>query len=141
MPEPFRLIVPPPLATEKLLLVQSGKLAIALSVNKVQEVLLRVAVISHNNKSVTKYKDTYIPVVLGQSACPPIPETTLVLMQTQVLKSGLVAIACSTMPKLAEISPQEWLTAEPLPRLWQSDGRAYKFGDVIYKYATDIVKK
>jgi hypothetical protein len=141
MPEPFRLFLPPPEATEKLLLTQSGKLFLAISVNNVQEVLLKVPVIKHQNKSATIYKDNYIPVMLGYSACPPVAKATLVLMQTDALKCGLIAIASQTIPKLVAISNQDWTSVPALEGIWQTDGKGYILDNITYAYITGLAAK
>ncbi len=140
MPEPFRLFVPPPLATEKLLLVQSGNLCLALDVNQVQEVLLKQPVIEYQTKSATYHKNAYIPVMLGQYACPPVATATLVLIQADALKCGLIAIVSNTIPKLVAISTQDWIKAESIEGIWQTDGKGYVTGGITYTHIIGIAK-
>ncbi len=156
MPQPFRAIAPPPIATEKLLLLQSQNLALAFSVDQVQEVLLKASVTkvpAYENsvteksasekpeRSVTNYRGDLIPVVFGTKACPPMPEVTLGLIKAPDIKGGFVAIACLNLPNLVAISPQDWQNLEIDTSPWQSDGRVYNFNSTNYSHIIGIVKR
>ncbi len=138
MPEPFRLFVPPPIATEKLVLAQSGPLALALPVVKVRQVLLEAAVTPYRNGAATSYDGVEVPVLLGNHPCPPASNMPLVLFQVPAFKTGLVAIACTQLPRLAMVAPQEWVEAPLLPPPWVSEARGYASHETLYTLVTDL---
>lgn len=146
MPQPFRAIAPPPIATEKLLLLQSQNLSLAFSVDQVQEVLLKASVTqspesAKPERSVTSYRGDLIPVIFGTKACPQMPAVTLGIIKIPEIKGGLVAIACLNIPNLVAISPQDWQNLEIDTSPWQSDGRVYNFNSTNYSHIIGIVKK
>jgi hypothetical protein len=144
MPEPFRLFAPPPAITEKILLVQSDVLYLALSMSYVQEVLLNVPVVkqdpnSAKSPSIIQFRDMAVPVVLGNKACPPHPTTIVVLFRSEALKTGLMGIACAELPVMASISAEDWLSpVPPLPAPWQSDGKGYRRDNQLYIHAVGL---
>jgi hypothetical protein len=141
MLQPFRAIAPPPIKTEKLLLLQSQSLALAFSVDRVQEVLLQSSVTKAQDRSVTNYRQASIPVVFGKKSCPEMSKVTLVIIKTPEIKGGFVAIACTNIPNLVAIPPQDWQTAEIDTSPWESDGKVYPLNGIIYSHIVGIVKK
>ncbi len=140
MPQPFRAVIPPPIATEKLVLLRSQVLALAFNVDKVQEVLLKASVTIEQDRSFTQYQGVAIPVVFGKKSCPALPEITLGIIKTSEIKGGLVAIACTDIPNLVAITAQDWQTLEIDSSPWQSDGRAYNFNGLNYNHIIGLVK-
>ncbi len=144
MPEPFRLFAPPPVITEKLLLVNSDTLHLALSMAQVRQVLLNVAVSKQSDKaaSLVNVQDLQVPVVLGNRACPALPEAIIVLFQTPALKTGMIGIACSELPVMSAITDKDWLSVtETLPPPWQTDGKAYRQQGITYIHAVGLGRK
>jgi hypothetical protein len=141
MSQPFRAIAPPPIKTEKLLLLQSQSLSLAFSVDRVQEVLLQATVTKDQDRSITSYRQESIPVVFGKKSCPQMPKVTLVIIKTPEIKGGFVAIACTNIPNLVAIPPQDWQTAEVDTSPWESDGKAYNLNAVTYSHVVGIVKR
>ncbi|AFY73099.1 hypothetical protein Syn7502_00984 [Synechococcus sp. PCC 7502] len=141
MLQPFRAVAPPPIYTEKGLLLQSQDLNLAFSVDLVQEVLLKASVTLESERSITQYRTETIPVIFGRKSCPPTSEITLVLIKIPEVKGGLVAIACTNIPNLIAINPLDWQNMEFDTSPWQSDGKAYNFNGVIYNHVIGIVKK
>jgi|GEM_PF-834399 hypothetical protein len=144
MPQPFRAIAPPPVVTEKLLLLQSEALALAFGVELVQEVLLSASVIKDvlkdQDRSVTNYRDQLIPVIYGKKACPEMIAITLALIKIPTIKGGLVAIACTNIPSLVAIISQDWQSLEVDTSPWQSDGKVYSLNGVNYSHIIGIIK-
>jgi hypothetical protein len=140
MPQPFRAVVPPPIATEKILLLRSQVLALAFSVDQVQEILLKAQVIVQAQRSITNYRDNDVPVVFGRKSCPPIADITLGIIKIPEVKGGLVAIACSDIPTLIAISPQDWQTLEIDTSPWRSDCKVYNFNGLTYAHIISILK-
>jgi len=142
MPEPFRLFAPPPVITEKLLLVDSDNLHLALSTAQVKQVLLNVPVRKQGAgkaAGLVDFQDMQVPVVLGNHACPALPEAIVVLFQTPALKTGMIGIACSKLPLMSAITASDWLpTTDTLPPPWQTDGKAYVYQDITYIHAVGI---
>ncbi|MEE3717337.1 hypothetical protein V2H45_11305 [Tumidithrix elongata RA019] len=138
------LDTPPTTATEnataKLVLVQSDNLCLAFSVNRVQEVLLKASVTKQKNNSITQYKDLIVPVLFGHHICPEMPEVPIILCQSALIKGGFLAIACSVLPKLTEIAPQDWIEVPALPAPWQSNGKGCEFEQITYTYTSGIGK-
>ncbi|MFN3925993.1 MAG: hypothetical protein ACK4QL_01425 [Pseudanabaenaceae cyanobacterium] len=146
MPEPFRLFAPPPAITEKLLLVHSDQLYLALSMPQIQQVLLNVPVrrvkIGSKPASVVDFREMEIPVVLGNRACPPLSQAIIVLLQAPNLKTGLLGVACSELPVMSAIAEKDWQTdVPPLPPPWQTDGKGYLYSGQLYIHATGIAKQ
>ncbi|CAN1212363.1 hypothetical protein TUMEXPCC7403_19295 [Tumidithrix helvetica PCC 7403] len=140
MSQPFQLYASSLTAIEKLVLVQSDTLYLAFSVRQVQEVLLKASVTKQKTSSVTQYKDHIIPVIFGQHACPETAAISLVLLQSTMIKGGLLAIACSVLPKLTEIAPQDWIEVPALPAPWQSNGKGCEFEQITYTFTSGIGK-
>lgn len=140
MPQPFRAVVPPPIATEKILLLRSQVLALAFSVDIVQEILLKAEVTIQNQRSITYYKDIHIPVVFGRKSCSPMVDITLGIIKVPEVKGGLVAIACSDIPNLIAISPQDWQNLKIDISPWHSDGKVYNFNGLTYAHVIGITK-
>lgn len=141
MPQPFRAIIPPPVATEKLVLLRSQALALAFNVDKVREILLKASVTTQQDRSVTNYQGAAIPVIFGKKSCPALPEVTLGIIKTPEIKGGLVAIACTDLPNLVAITDRDWQTLEIDSSPWQSDGKAYNFNGLNYNHIIGLVKK
>jgi hypothetical protein len=142
MPQPFRAVAPPPVATEKLLLLQSQNLALAFSVSRVQEVLLKASVtLTKQDRSVTNYRGESIPVVLGKKNCPAISEVVLGIIKTPEIKGGFIAIACTNIPTLVAITPQDWQNLEIDTSPWESDRQVYNFNEISYSHIIGIVKR
>ncbi|AFY70630.1 hypothetical protein Pse7367_2369 [Thalassoporum mexicanum PCC 7367] len=141
MPEPFRLFVKPPVATEKLILVRSDKLYLALPVKVVREVLQGVAVIKRNNRNVTLYQEQAVPTIWGKRQCPTVAKTNVVIVRTEALKGGLFAIASAKVPQLASVAESEWVAADALPGIWQTNGKGYEKNGKIYTYTTGLERK
>lgn len=140
MPQPFRAFVPPPVATEKILLLTSDHLSLAFGVDQVQEILLNAPVTINEGRSITSYRDVLIPVIWGKSSCPAMANGILAVIKTTVVKSGFVAIACKQIPTLVAIDPQVWesQTVEISP--WQSDGKVYNFNGITYSHAIGVLR-
>jgi hypothetical protein len=141
MPEPFRLFAPPPVITEKLLLVDSDTLHLALSMTQVKQVLLNVPVTrqQENAPSLVNFQDLQVPVLLGHRPCPPLQQAIIVLFQTPVLKTGLIGIACSNLPVMSPITDKDWLVVtETLPTPWQTDGKAYRHQGTTYIHVVGL---
>ena len=144
MPEPFRLFAPPPVITEKLLLVNSDNLHFALSMSQVKQVLLNVPVSKQIDKaaSLVNVQDLQVPVVLGNRACPALSQAIIVLFQTPALKTGMIGIACSDLPVMSAITEKDWLTVtETLPPPWQTDGKAYRQQGITYIHVIGLGRK
>ncbi len=144
MPEPFRLFAPPPAITEKLLLVDSDTLHLALSMGQVKQVLLNVPVTKPDAKAtgVVHFQDLQVPAVLGNRPCPALKEAIIVLFQTPALKTGMIGIVCSKLPVMSAITEKDWLTVpDSLPPPWQSDGKAYRHEGTTYIHAIGLARK
>ncbi len=140
MPKPFRLFGTSSSNATKVLLIQSQQLFLAIPANRVQEVLVKVEVVQHQHHSFTNYKGSQIPTIFGAMPSPSQAQTTVALLYAEVLKSGFLAIACNHLPQLASINPEEWLPAELLPQIWQSEPKAYSFQGKDYIYSTGVQK-
>jgi hypothetical protein len=142
MPQPFRAIAPPPIATEKLLLLQSQNLALAFSVDRVQEVLLKASVtLTDRDRSVTNYRSESIPAILGKKNCPAMSEVILGIIKTPEIKGGFIAIACTNIPTLVAITPQDWHNLEIDTSPWESDRKVYTFNGITYSHVIGIIKR
>jgi len=144
MPEPFRLFAPPPVITEKLLLVNSDNLHLALSMSQVKQVLLNVPVSKQSDRaaSLVNVQDLQVPVVLGSRACPALSAAIIVLFQTPALKTGMIGIACSDLPVMSAITDKDWLSVtETLPPPWQTDGKAYRQQGITYIHVVGLGRK
>jgi hypothetical protein len=140
MPEPFRLFVKPPEVTEKLILVRSDKLYLALPVNVVQEVLQGVAVVKRQNRNVTIYKDQAVPTIWGKRQCPTVAKTNVVIVKTDALKGGVFAIASAKLPQLSAVTESDWVEAPPLPGIWKTNRKGYAKDGQIYAYTTGLAR-
>jgi hypothetical protein len=140
MPEPFRLFVPPPIATEKFLLVDSLPLHLAIPMGLVREVLLDAEVTRQDSRATVEYRQHAVSVMLGNRACPAQKSVTLVLIVAEELKSGLLAIACSTLPKIIATTQQELKPSAPLPSPWISGDKGYSVGDTMYTCVQGLSK-
>jgi hypothetical protein len=140
MPKPFRLYGASSSNATKVLLIQSDLLFLAIPANRVQEVLVKVEIVRHQNHSFTSYKGDQIPTIFGAMPSPSQAQTTVALLYAEILKSGFLAIACNHLPQLASISPEDWQASDPLPQIWQSEPRGYTANGQIYIFSTGIRK-
>jgi hypothetical protein len=126
--------------TQKFILVKSDTLNLAFPIVQVHEVLFKAAVVKQKNNSITEYREHVIPVLFGQRACPEMPEVALVLLRSAKIKGGLLAIACSVLPRMVEIARQDWIKVPALPAPWRSDRKGYEFEQIIYTFTSGIGK-
>jgi hypothetical protein len=140
MPKPFRLYGVSSSNATKVLLIQSYQLFLAIPANRVQEVLVKVEVVRHQEHSFTVYKGNQVPTIFGAMPSPGQAQTTVALLYAEVLKSGFLAIACNHLPQLASVNPEDWLPSTPLPQIWQSEPKAYHFQGQDYVYSTGVQK-
>ncbi|MDX1976795.1 MAG: hypothetical protein SFT94_03900 [Pseudanabaenaceae cyanobacterium bins.68] len=138
MPKPFRLYGSSLSNATKVVLIESDQLFLAIPANRVREVLIAADVHQQPDHSFTKYQDLQIPTILGNKPSPSLTAVTVALIYAEVLKSGLLAIACNQLPGLAAVHGEDWQTAPLLPAIWQSEPRGYNKNDKIYIYTTGI---
>lgn len=136
MPQPFRAFAPPPVTTEKILLLTTDQLTLAFSVDQVQEIVLKATVTGG-----ATYRDVLVPVIWGQSSCPPMADATLAIIRTAVVKVGFVAIACQQIPTLVAINPQVWQSADVEISPWQTDGKTYVLNGINYWHVIGLLTK
>ncbi|MFQ3679266.1 MAG: hypothetical protein SNJ60_01975 [Pseudanabaenaceae cyanobacterium] len=145
MPQPFRLFAPPAAPAERVLLVSSGELNLALPIGLVREVLVSAPVTHQGTSSTITYRDLdetkTVPVVLGRRPCPEGFAGTLVLMRTESLVGGLLAIACTDLPRLASVTATEWEAGSALPHPWDGGEKSYCQGDRSYAFCRGIQPK
>jgi hypothetical protein len=140
MPQPFRLYNATAIALEKILLIESADLYLAIPANRVQEVLLKVEVIQNAKHSLTAYKEAWLPTILGMNPSPSLAETTVAVLQAEVLKPGFLAIACTQFPQLAALAATDWQEIIPLSQVWQSEAKGYSLNGKTYIYTTGIAQ-
>lgn len=142
MPQPFRLFAPPAAPAERVLLMSSGELHLALPIGLVREVLVSAPVSRQGNSSTIAYQEMgeikTVPVVLGRRPCPDTFTGTLVLMRAESLVGGLLAIACTGLPRLAGVTEKEWEAGSPLPPPWAGGEKSYRQGDRCYTFCAGI---
>ncbi|MGQ9865622.1 MAG: hypothetical protein ACUVSQ_04955 [Pseudanabaenaceae cyanobacterium] len=145
MPQPFRLFAPPVTPAERVLLVSSGELHLALPLGLVREVLVSAPIRRQGNSSTLVYQDTEeaktVPVVLGRRSCPETFAGSLVLMQAEALVGGLLAIACTDLPRLAAVTEKEWEAGAPLPLPWVGGEKGYRQGERCYTFCQGLQPK
>ncbi len=145
MPQPFRLFAPPAAPAERVLLVSSGELHLALPIGLVREVLVSAPVSRQGNSSTIAYRDLdqtkTVPVVLGRRPCPETFAGTLVLIRAESLVGGLLAIACTDLPRLAGLTEKDWEEGAPLPPPWAGGDKSYRQGDRRYIFCEGIQPK
>ncbi|PLS69262.1 MAG: hypothetical protein CV045_02990 [Cyanobacteria bacterium M5B4] len=135
MPEPFSLFAPLPPVKEKVVLINSFDLLLALPSNLVQEALLGITI---DRIGRFHYQDKEIPVILGQRACPPSSNVSLVIMKTTELTTGFLGIAGMEVPQLAAIGAGEWRQCRQLPYPWLSEGKGFVKGRKLFSAVTGI---
>lgn len=135
MPEPFSLFAPLPPPREKVVLVSSLDLFLCLPARLVQEALLGVTVTRTGRLS---YQDKFIPIILGQRACPEGKNISVVILKTDQLTTGLLGIGGLEVPQLATIGKEEWRECSKLPYPWQSEGRGFVKGNKLFTMVTGI---
>jgi len=142
VPQPFRLFAPPAAPAERVLLVSSGELHLALPIGLVREVLVSAPVSRQGNSSTIAYRDIdetkTVPVVLGRRPCPDTFAGTVVLMRAEALVGGLLAIACTDLPRLARVAEKDWEAGSRLPPPWAGGKKSYRQGDRHYTFCEGI---
>lgn len=138
MPKPFKLYVSSLSNTTKVILIESGQLCLAVPANRVREVLIKADVQQQTDHSFTTYGDLQVPTILGNRPSPSLREVPVALLYAEVLKSGLLAIACNQLPGLAAVHSEEWQNASLLPAIWQSEPKGYVKNGKTYIYTTGI---
>jgi hypothetical protein len=141
MPQPFRLYNATAIATDRILLIASANLYLAIPANRVQEVMLKVQVIQDSKHSLTAYKEAWLPTILGMKPSPSLAETTVAVLQAEVLKPGFLAIACTQVPQLANLAPTDWQEVDPLSQVWNSAPKGYSWGGNTYIYTKGLAKQ
>ncbi len=138
MPEPFRLFAPLPPLKEKVVLVHSDDLLLALPASLVQEVVLAATIRLGKKGALNFYNGQDIPVIWGQRACPKEGVMPMAVLKTPELKTGLLGIVCTELPQLAAIGSEEWQACRPLPYPWLSSGKGFVKGHKLYTAVTGI---
>ncbi|NJK59357.1 MAG: hypothetical protein HC918_02580 [Oscillatoriales cyanobacterium SM2_1_8] len=145
MPQPFRLFAPPAAPSERVLLVPSGELSLALPIGLVREVLVAAAVTRQGASSTIGYQDVEtaktVPAVLGRRPCPLEFAGAFVLLRVETLVSGLLAIACTARPQLASVTEESWGPGQPLPPPWVGGEKSYRKDGIDYLVCRGIQPK
>ncbi|MCS6960330.1 MAG: hypothetical protein RMK91_09810 [Pseudanabaenaceae cyanobacterium SKYGB_i_bin29] len=132
MPEPFRLFAPLPPIKEKVVLVHSDDLLLALPAALVQEVVLAATIRAGRKGALNYYNGQEIPVILGQRACGKEGVMPMVVLKTPELRTGFLGIVCTELPQLAAIGAEEWQPCRSLPYPWVSSGKGFVKGHKLF---------